>query len=129
MLTDPPLDQVVDYDLGVDGENFKVTALQMGNRIAAFLSMTSTVSIGAESERQSRIINSFRTHKCSFVRVKDRHHIELRIWEAGRRDHRIRTCSCAAAVAAMVGKETERAIEVEMQVAVRKSTGVTTARL
>ena len=31
MLTDEPREKVVDYELDVDGESFKVTALQMGN--------------------------------------------------------------------------------------------------
>jgi diaminopimelate epimerase len=50
-----------------------------------------------------------------FVRVKDRDNIELRIWERGVGETTASgTCSCAAAVAAMIRKETERAIDVEM---------------
>jgi diaminopimelate epimerase len=117
MLTDPPLHQVVDYDLGVDGENFKVTALQMGNpNCCLFVNDFNDLDwrrIGKAIENHKQFPD--RTNVV-FVRVKDRHNIELRIWERGVGETTASgTCSCAAAVAAMVKKETERAIEVEMQ--------------
>ena len=50
-----------------------------------------------------------------FVRVKDRHTIELRIWERGVGETTASgTCSCAAAVAAMINGKTERSIDVLM---------------
>ena len=117
MLTNHPLDQVVDYDLGVDGENFKVTALQMGNpNCCIFVDDFN----GLDWRRIGKAIENHKQFpertNVVFVRVKDRHHIELRIWERGVGETTASgTCSCAAAVAAMVRKETERAIEVEMQ--------------
>ncbi len=117
MLTDHPLDQVVDYDLGVGGENFKVTALQMGNpNCCLFVDDFNDLDwrrIGKAIENHKQFPE--RTNVV-FVRVKDRHNIELRIWERGVGETTASgTCSCAAAVAAMVKKETQRAIEVEMQ--------------
>ena len=117
MLTDAPLDQVVDYKLAVDGEHFKVTALQMGNpNCCLFVDDFNDLDwrrIGKAIENHKQFPE--RTNVV-FVRVKDRHNIELRIWERGVGETTASgTCSCAAAVAAMVRKETERAIEVEMQ--------------
>ena len=50
-----------------------------------------------------------------FVRVQDRQTIELRIWERGVGETMASgTCSCAAAVAAIIKGETERAVNVLM---------------
>jgi diaminopimelate epimerase len=116
MLTDRPLDQVVDYDLDVAGEIFKVTALQMGNpNCCLFVDDFAALDwrrIGPAIENHKQFPE--RTNVV-FVRVKNRNHIELRIWERGVGETTASgTCSCAAAVAAMVKEKTERAIEVEM---------------
>jgi diaminopimelate epimerase len=116
MLTDRPLDQVVDYPLDVAGETFKVTALQMGNpNCCLFVTDFDELDwrkVGKTIENHQQFPD--RTNVV-FVRVQDRKNIELRIWERGVGETTASgTCSCAAAVAAMVRKETERAIEVEM---------------
>ena len=116
MLTEPALDQVVDYELDVDGETFKVTALQMGNpNCCLFVNDFNDFDwrkLGKAIENHKQFPD--RTNVV-FVRIKDRQNIELRIWERGVGETTASgTCSCAAAVAAMVKEETERAIEVEM---------------
>jgi len=116
MLTGSPLDQVIDYELAVDGETLRVTALQMGNpNCCLFVEDFAALDwrrIGRAIENHKQFPD--RTNVV-FVRVKDRDSIELRIWERGVGETTASgTCSCAAAVAAMVRKETERAIEVEM---------------
>jgi diaminopimelate epimerase len=116
MLTDRPLDQVIDYDLDVAGETFKVTALQMGNpNCCLFVDDFAALDwrgIGRELENHKQFPE--RTNVV-FVRVKDRWNIELRIWERGVGETTASgTCSCAAAVASMIQEKTERAIEVEM---------------
>jgi diaminopimelate epimerase len=116
MLTEPALDQVVDYELGVNGETFTVTALQMGNpNCCLFVNDFNDFDwrkIGKAIENHKQFPD--RTNVV-FVRIKDRQNIELRIWERGVGETTASgTCSCAAAVAAMIKKETERAIEVEM---------------
>lgn len=116
MLTDRPLVQVIDYDLEVAGETFKVTALQMGNpNCCLFVDDFDALDwrgIGREIENHKQFPE--RTNVV-FVRVKDRENIELRIWERGvGATTASGTCSCAAAVAAMVKEQTDRAIEVEM---------------
>jgi diaminopimelate epimerase len=116
MLTEPALAQVVDYELGVDGETFKVTALQMGNpNCCLFVNDFNDLDwrkLGKAIENHKQFPD--RTNVV-FVRIKDRQNIELRIWERGVGETTASgTCSCAAAVAAMVKEETERTIEVEM---------------
>jgi len=116
MLTEPVLDQVVDYPLGVAGETFNVTALQMGNpNCCLFVDDFAALEwrrIGPAIENHPQFPD--RTNVV-FVRVKDRKNIELRIWERGVGETTASgTCSCAAAVASMVQQKTERAIEVEM---------------
>ena len=116
MLTERPLDQVVDYDLDVDGETFKVTALQMGNpNCCLFVDDFDALdwrTIGKSIENHKQFPD--RTNVV-FIRVKDRENIELRIWERGVGETTASgTCSCAAAVAAMVKEKTERAIDVAM---------------
>ena len=116
MLTDRPLVQVIDYDLEVAGETFKVTALQMGNpNCCLFVDDFDALDwrgIGREIENHKQFPE--RTNVV-FVRVKDRENIELRIWERGvGATTASGTCSCAAAVGAMVKEKTDRAIEVEM---------------
>lgn len=84
MLTDRPMDRVVDYDLDVAGETFRVTALQMGNpNCCLFVDDFNDLDwrrIGKAIENHKQFPQ--RTNVV-FVRVKDRQNIELRIWERG----------------------------------------------
>jgi diaminopimelate epimerase len=116
MLTDGPMDQVVDYALQVNGDEFPVTALQMGNP---------NCCIFVQSFDQldwRRIGKSLENHKqfpdrtnVVFVRVDSPQTISLRIWERGVGETNASgTCSCAGAVAAMVKEETERTVDVLM---------------
>jgi diaminopimelate epimerase len=116
MLTDRPMDKVVDYDLQVDGASFRVTALQMGNPNCC-------IFVGDFNEFDWRKVGrAIENHKqfpdrtnVVFVRVRDRQTIELRIWERGVGETTASgTCSCAAAVAAMVKGETDRVVNVLM---------------
>lgn len=116
MITETPLEQVIDYKLDVNGEVFPVTALQMGNpNCCIFVNDFDALD-------WRRIGKTIETHKqfpertnVIFVRVADRQTIQLRIWERGVGETEASgTCSCAAAVAAMIKGETERLVEVQM---------------
>lgn len=116
MLTSEPLDKVIDYELKVDGETLKVTALQMGNpNCCIFVEDFDELDwrrIGKSLEHHRQFPE--RTNVV-FVRVQDRKTIELRIWERGVGETMASgTCSCAAAVAAMIKGATERSINVLM---------------
>ena len=116
MATREPLAKVVDYELELNGETFPVTALQMGNPNCCIF----VQDFDALDWR--RIGKAIETHpqfpdrtNVVFVRVVDRHTIELRIWERGVGETEASgTCSCAAAVAAMIKGETERLVDVLM---------------
>ena len=116
MSTHEPLPKVIDYELDVNGELIRVTALQMGNPNCCIF----VQDFDALDWRQ--IGKTIETHKQFpdrandvFVRVIDRDKIELRIWERGIGETEASgTCSCAAAVAAMIKGETERLVDVLM---------------
>jgi len=116
MTTHEPMEKVIDYKLEVGGELFPVTALQMGNpNCCIFVD-------DFDALEWRRIGKAIETHKqfpertnVIFVRVVDRKTIELRIWERGVGETEASgTCSCAAAVAAMIRGKTERLVDVLM---------------
>ena len=116
MTTREPMEKVIDYKLGVGGELFPVTALQMGNpNCCIFVD-------DFDALEWRRIGKAIETHKqfpertnVIFVRVVDRKTIELRIWERGVGETEASgTCSCAAAVAGMIKGNTERLVDVLM---------------
>ena len=121
MLTDPELEKVIDYelggDVGVEATTFRVTALQMGNpNCCIFVDDFDALDwrkIGKAIERHKQFPD--RTNVV-FIRVDDRNTISLRIWERGVGETEASgTCSCAAAVAAMIRNKTERLVKVLMQ--------------
>ncbi len=116
MITEEPLEKVIDYELKVDDEIFRVTALQMGNpnccifvedfKALDWRRIGRTIEIHKQFPDRTNVV---------FVRVIDRNAIELRIWERGVGETEASgTCSCAAAVAAMIKSETERLVNVLM---------------
>lgn len=116
MSTAEPMEKVIDYDLDVAGEVFSVTALQMGNpNCCIFVDDFDKLNwrrVGKNLENHHQFPD--RTNVV-FVRVRDRKTIELRIWERGVGETMASgTCSCAAAVAAMIKGETERLVDVLM---------------
>ena len=116
MITEKALDKVIDYELAVAGESFPVTAVQMGNPNCCIFVDDFDLLDWRRIGRAIEIHEQFpeRTNVV-FIRVEDRNTIELRIWERGVGETEASgTCSCAAAVAAMIKGKTSRAVNVLM---------------
>jgi diaminopimelate epimerase len=116
MRTGEPLDQVIDYELDVDGTPFKVTAVQIGNPVCCIFVEDFEALDWRKIGRTLETHNQFpdRTNVV-FIRGLDRHNIEVRIWERGVGETEASgSCSCAAAVASMINGKTERLVTVVM---------------
>lgn len=116
MVTETALEQVIGYKLQVDHESYPVTALQMGNPICCiFVDDFDSLNwrdVGRRIENHKQFPD--RTNVV-FVRVDDPKTISLRIWERGVGETEASgTCSCGAAVAAMINDRTERLLTVLM---------------
>jgi diaminopimelate epimerase len=114
MLTDAPLDLVIDFPLQVGDETLRVTALQMGNpNCCVFVDDFETIDwrrLGPLIENHPRFPE--RTNVI-FVRVRDRGNVEERIWERGVGETESSgTCSCAAVVASVINKKADRQVSV-----------------
>jgi len=114
MLTNDPLEPIIDYPLDVAGEIYPVTALQMGNpNCCVFVD-------DFEALDWRRIGRAIEIHplfpertNVIFVRVVDRGNIEERIWERGVGETESSgTCSCAAVVASVISNKTDRTVNV-----------------
>ena len=117
MLTDVPLDRVVDYSLNVDRENYLVTALQMGNpNCCIFVDDFDALDwrrlgpmIGNHPQFPERT-------NVNFVRVLGHDHVELRFWGRGVGETSASgTCSCASVVASAVTGRTGRRVKASME--------------
>jgi diaminopimelate epimerase len=114
MLTDEPLDRVIDYLLQVGNETLRVTALQMGNpNCCIFVDDFYKIDwrrLGPLIENHPQFPE--RTNVI-FVRVRDRGNVEERLWERGVGETESSgTCSCAAVIASVVNEKTDRRVKV-----------------
>ena len=114
MLTNEPLDRVIDYPLEVGNENLQVTALQMGNpNCCVFVDDFNSIDwrrLGPLIEHHPRFPE--RTNVI-FVRIRDRGNLEERLWERGVGETESSgTCSCAAVVASVIKGLTDRRVNV-----------------
>ena len=114
MITNEPLDRVIDYPLEVGNETLQVTALQMGNpNCCVFVddfNSTDWRRLGPLIEHHPRFPE--RTNVI-FVRIRDRGNLEERLWERGVGETESSgTCSCAAVVASVIKGLTDRRVNV-----------------
>ncbi len=114
MLTDEPLDRVIDFPLVVGDETLRVTALQMGNpNCCIFVDDFEAIDwrrLGPLIENHPQFPE--RTNVI-FIRIRDRGNIEERIWERGVGETESSgTCSCAAVVASVINGKTDRIVDV-----------------
>jgi diaminopimelate epimerase len=114
MITNKPLDRVIDLPLAVDNQTLQVTALQMGNpNCCVFVDDFAELDwrwLGPLIENHPQFPE--RTNVI-FIRVLDRGNIEERIWERGVGETESSgTCSCAAVVASVMNGQTDRTVDV-----------------
>ena len=114
MQTEEKLEQVVNYPLRVGDQTVMVTALEMGNPVCCiFVNSFSELDwrwLGPRIENHEQFPD--RTN-VTFVQVRDRGNLELRIWERGVGETTASgSCSCAAAVAAMINGKADRRVNV-----------------
>ncbi len=114
MITNEPLDCVIDYPLEVGDETLRVTALEMGNpNCCVFVDDFNSIDwrrLGPLIEHHPQFPE--RTNVI-FVRIRDRGNIEERLWERGVGETESSgTCSCAAVVASVIKGLTDRRVNV-----------------
>jgi diaminopimelate epimerase len=117
ILTDKPLERVIDYPLTVVGADVRVTALAMGNpNCTIFVTDFDSLDwrhIGKHLE----VHTAFPARvNVTFARILDRDNIEIRIWERGAGEtFSSGTCSSAAAVAAIINGYCNRRVSVHTE--------------
>jgi len=114
MVTENPLERVIDYPLQISEETLRVTALQMGNpNCCTFVDdfdATDWRRLGPLIENHPQFPE--RTNVV-FIRVRDRGNIEERLWERGVGETESSgTCSCAAVIASVISGKTDRRVDV-----------------
>ncbi len=108
--------QVVDEPLIVNGKEYRMTCVSMGNPHAVVfvedvegLDLEKTGPYFENHERFPRRINT------EFVQVVDRSHVKMRVWERGSGEtFACGTGSCAAAVACVLNGLTDEAVTVKL---------------
>ena len=114
MITEEKLERVINYPLTVGEQTVRVTALEVGNPVCCiFVNNFSDLdwrALGPKIENHAQFPD--RTN-VTFVVVRDRSTLELRIWERGVGETTASgSCSCAAAVAAMINNKADRRVNV-----------------
>jgi len=109
-------EQVVDEPIVVQGEEFRVTCVSMGNPHAVvFVDQTGEMDleeIGPHFEHHAAFPNRTNTE---FVEVVDRNHVKMRVWERGTGETlACGTGCCATVVAAVLNGLTDTEVEVEV---------------
>lgn len=109
-------EQVVDAPIMVQGEEFRVTCVSMGNPHAVvFVNQTEEMDleeIGPYFENHAAFPNRTNTE---FVEVVDRNHVKMRVWERGTGETlACGTGCCATVVAAVLNGLTDTEVEVEV---------------
>ena len=110
-------DRAVDEPIIVDGKEYRMTCVSMGNPHAAIfvdcdVRELPLEEIGPKFENHERFPNRVNTE---FVRVLDRHTAEMRVWERGSGETlACGTGACAVAVACVLNGLTEDEVTVKL---------------
>lgn len=110
-------EKVVDEPIDVDGQNYRMTCVSMGNPHAVVyvdcdVREFSLEEIGPKFENHERFPNRVNTE---FVRVLDRRTVEMRVWERGSGETlACGTGACAVAVSCVLNGLTEDEVTVKL---------------
>ncbi len=111
-----PAESVVDAPIEVDGNDYHVTCVSMGNPHAVvFIEDTDSLpieSIGPNFENHEAFPNRINTE---FVQVIDKGYVKMRVWERGSGETlACGTGCCATAVACILNGKTDNKVTVEV---------------
>ena len=110
-------EKVVDEPIDVDGQNYRMTCVSMGNPHAVVyvdcdVRDLPLEEIGPKFENHERFPNRVNTE---FVRVLDRRTVEMRVWERGSGETlACGTGACAVAVSCVLNGLTEDEVTVKL---------------
>ena len=110
-------EKVVDEPIDVDGQNYRMTCVSMGNPHAVVyvdcdVRELPLEEIGPQFENHERFPNRVNTE---FVRVLDRRTVEMRVWERGSGETlACGTGACAVAVSCVLNGLTEDEVTVKL---------------
>lgn len=115
-MEDDTLGKVVDEPIVVDGKEYRMTAVSMGNpHVIVYIDDVQGLEIekiGPKFENHERFPQRINTE---FVRVIDRKTVEMRVWERGSGETlACGTGACAVAVACMLNGLTEDEVTVKL---------------
>lgn len=107
---------VIDYPVIIKGDEYRITCVSMGNPHAVvFVDDTTTLElkyIGPSFENYLLFPNKINTE---FIKVDDRGHITMRVWERGSGETMAcGTGACAAVTAAVINGYTDRRVTVKL---------------
>lgn len=109
-------EQAVDEPIEVEGKEYKMTCVSMGNPHAIVymddVASLDIEAIGPHFENHKRFPNRTNTE---FVKVIDRSHVEMRVWERGTGEtFACGTGCCATAVASVLNGLTDESVTVKV---------------
>ena len=109
-------ERAINAPIAVNGETYRMTCVSMGNpHMVVFMTNVSDLEIdriGPHFENHERFSKRVNTE---FVKVLDRNHVEMRVWERGSGETlACGTGSCAAVVACVLNDLTDNAVTVKL---------------
>ncbi len=109
-------DQVVDAPILVDGKEYRITGVSMGNPHAiTYMDDIKNLDIGAIGSKFENHERFPQRVNAEFVKVLDRNTVEMRVWERGSGETlACGTGACAVAVACILNGLTENQVEVHL---------------
>lgn len=111
-----PGEKIIAYPIDIDGKEFSVTCVSMGNPHAVvFVEDTKSLElekIGPKFENHKAFPNRINTE---FVEITDRTHLKMRVWERGSGETlACGTGACASLVCAVLNNLSERKAEITL---------------